>query len=155
MESIAKVHVQGWQETYGGLVSDEYLDSPTLLQTRQQMWTQLLTTNRQNWTIAVAGSEDENGRQIVGFSSYGPSRQQDLIDEFPIELFTLYTLAEVHGQGTGKLLLDAVLKPGDAMVLWVAENNPRAKSFYKKNGFVADGAKKFGGISDIRMIRKK
>ena len=51
VESIAKVHVQGWQETYGGLVSDEYLDSPTLLQTRQQtrqqIWTQLLTTNRQ------------------------------------------------------------------------------------------------------------
>jgi hypothetical protein len=57
----------------------------------------------------------------------------------------------------GQRLLDAVI--GDrAAFLWVFRDNPRARAFYRRNGFVADGAEQvedfFGGPVEIRMVRR-
>jgi predicted GNAT family N-acyltransferase len=39
-------------------------------------------------------------------------------------------------------------------VLWVADPNPRAQAFYRKQGFVADGTVQVeDGVREIRMIR--
>jgi predicted GNAT family N-acyltransferase len=38
--------------------------------------------------------------------------------------------------------------------LWVADPNPRAQAFYRKHGFVADGAAQVeDGVREIRMVR--
>ena len=41
--------------------------------------------------------------------------------------------------------------------LWMAKDNPRARRFYEKNGFVADGAERIdsssNGLKTIRMVR--
>jgi predicted GNAT family N-acyltransferase len=38
--------------------------------------------------------------------------------------------------------------------LWVADPNPRAQAFYRKHGFVADGATQVeDGVREIRMVR--
>jgi predicted GNAT family N-acyltransferase len=40
------------------------------------------------------------------------------------------------------------------VALWVADPNPRAQAFYRKHGFVADGAAQVeGGVREIRMVR--
>ena len=40
------------------------------------------------------------------------------------------------------------------MALWVADPNPRAQAFYRKHGFIADGAAQVeGGVREIRMVR--
>jgi len=65
-------------------------------------------------------------------------------------------LPEHHGTGTGQALLDVVVPPGPAQV-WVAEENPRARRFYARNGFEPDGPRhadtRFGGIVEIRLVR--
>ena len=56
--------------------------------------------------------------------------------------------------GCGAALLQAVVDPGESVVLWVADPNPRAQAFYRKHGFVADGtAQVEGGVREIRMVR--
>ncbi|WP_439688481.1 GNAT family N-acetyltransferase [Curtobacterium sp. SP.BCp] len=66
----------------------------------------------------------------------------------------LYVLARAHGSGAGQALLDAALGHRSAS-LWVAEDNPRAQAFYRRNGFTVDGAtSSFGPIErSVRMVR--
>lgn len=62
-------------------------------------------------------------------------------------------LADLHGTGAGQLLLDAVLGDSPAL-LWVAKDNPRARRFYARNGFAADGAEEEAmGLTVVRMVR--
>jgi hypothetical protein len=59
-----------------------------------------------------------------------------------------------HGTGAGSALLEAVVDPEESAALWVADPNPRAQAFYRKHGFVADGAAQVeDGMREIRMVR--
>lgn len=45
----------------------------------------------------------------------------------------------------------------EAASLWVFEANERARAFYRKQGFVEDGAvvdEPFFGVPEIRMVRR-
>ncbi|BCW60275.1 MULTISPECIES: GNAT family N-acetyltransferase [Micrococcaceae] len=145
---MAKVHVDTWRETYRGLMSDSELDDPGLLEWREKFWTAALTDPRyEKNNVAVALQDD----RLIGVAMSGPS--SDLPEE-PQELFVLYAYASSHGSGVGAALLNAVINPAASAVLWVADPNPRAQAFYRKNGFVADGAEKVeDGVKDIRMVR--
>jgi ribosomal protein S18 acetylase RimI-like enzyme len=71
------------------------------------------------------------------------------------QLYVLYVLAADHGSGAGPALLDAVVGPEESAALWVADPNPRAQAFYRKHGFVADGATQLDdGVREIRMVRR-
>jgi len=67
----------------------------------------------------------------------------------------LYVLAAAHGSGAGPALLDAVVDPEESAALWVADPNPRAQAFYRKHGFVADGATQLDSskILTVRAFR--
>jgi GNAT superfamily N-acetyltransferase len=71
-----------------------------------------------------------------------------------LHLYVLYVLAAHHGTGAGAALLNAVVHPDESAALWVADPNPRAQAFYRKNGFVADGIVQVDdGVREIRMVR--
>ncbi|MFZ5868948.1 MAG: GNAT family N-acetyltransferase [Actinomycetota bacterium] len=57
-----------------------------------------------------------------------------------LELHLIYLLAAHHGTGLGQGLLDAAVADAPAF-LWIAEDNPRALAFYRRNGFEPDGAR--------------
>ena len=70
------------------------------------------------------------------------------------QLYVLYVRAADHGTGAGPALLQAVLDPDVSAVLWVADPNARAQAFYRKHGFVADGAVQVEhGVREVRMVR--
>ena len=59
-----------------------------------------------------------------------------------------------HGTGAGPALLEAVVDPEESAALWVADPNPRAQAFYRKHGFLADGATQVeDGVREVRMVR--
>jgi ribosomal protein S18 acetylase RimI-like enzyme len=62
-----------------------------------------------------------------------------------------------HGTGIGALLLDAVVSPESSAELGVAEANPRARRFYEKHGFTAEGARFIDALDivEIRMVRDR
>ncbi|QQQ62642.1 GNAT family N-acetyltransferase [Paenarthrobacter ureafaciens] len=147
--SMAKVHVDTWRETYRGLMSDAVLDDPALLDWRERFWHAVLTDTRyeQN-TVAVAAHEGT----VIGIAMSGPS--QDDAD-VPQQLYVLYAYAAFHGSGVGTALLNAVIDPTMSAALWVADPNPRAQAFYRKNGFLADGSSRIEDeVRDIRMVRR-
>jgi GNAT superfamily N-acetyltransferase len=92
--------------------------------------------------------------EVVGFAQAVPSRDEPPVR--PLELTTLYLRAAQHGSGLGQELLDAVLGDRSAS-LWVAEQNPRARRFYERNGFTPDGAREvlesWEGLVEVRLVR--
>lgn len=149
-EAMARVHVQSWRETYRGVMTDEVLDDPRLLDRRERFWNVALTDvhyERNRVAVAVAGG------CVVGIAMSGPASDEARRDE--VHLHLLYLLAGFHGSGLGDRLLNAVIERSDDVSLWVADPNPRAQAFYAKQGFAPDGAHKSDdGLSEVRMIRR-
>ena len=146
---MARVNVRCWQETYRGLMTDAVLDSPGFLAARERFWTAALTDKRYRENrVAVA----EQGNELIGIAMSGPA--PDVGAAWSRQLYVLYVYVAHHGAGAGPALLEAVVDPEESVALWVADANPRAQAFYRKHGFVADGAAQVeGGLRVIRMVR--
>jgi ribosomal protein S18 acetylase RimI-like enzyme len=131
---IAIVHVKSWQQTYAHLVPAAKL-AELSVELRAAAWSNILAECRTSVWVATRGSDDD-ASQIVGWASTGAGRGSDM--PRPVELEGLYVLAELHGRGVGQALLDTALGSNPAS-LWVAADNPRSHTFYRKNGFEPDG----------------
>lgn len=145
---MASVHVGTWRETYRGMMGDAVLDDPALLGRREKFWDAALTDPKYKQNTAAVASHDGT---LIGIAMSGPS-----LDDAggPQQLYLLYVYAAFHGSGVGAALLNAVIDPNSPAALWVADPNPRAQAFYRKNGFVTDGAVKTeDGLRAVRMVR--
>lgn len=151
----ARIHVESWRDAYGDLLEDHVRwFGKAALERRTAQWTAMLTPGDPQYgrsTIAVGRAPDG---QVVGFATGGETRDEDA--PRPLELFALYTDSAWHGTGLGRALVEAVIGDEPASV-WVAAENPRARRFYEKLGFKADGAEKveehLANLRDIRMVR--
>ena len=146
---MARVNVRCWQETYRGLMSDAVLDDPGFVAARERFWTSALTDERyRDNRVAVA----ERDSKLIGIAMSGPAPDDEVA--WDRQLYVLYVAAADHGTGAGPALLNAVLDPDESVALWVADPNPRAQAFYRRHGFIADGANQVeGGVREIRMVR--
>jgi len=151
---IATVHTQGWREAYGHLLPESFYDEATR-QRRIAGWTRTLINPDDPLTTLIAR---DPGGAVVGVATVGPAEEDE---QFPAvcteQLYMLYILAEHYGTGVGQQLLDVILGDRPAQ-LWVARDNPRACSFYRRNGFVPDGTVKIDArlddLAEIRMVRR-
>ncbi len=137
--ALAEMHVASWKETYQGLISDSYLDSLSM-DIRQQAWKDHLAHPSVHTLLL------KQGKVLVGFVSYGPSRDKDA-GKYTGEIYGIYLLKRVWRKGYGEMMMSmamaALVQEGYTQAtLWVLENNQRAISFYLALGFSADGTHK-------------
>jgi len=130
--AIAAVHVQSWQSTYHDLLPAEYIARRTLA-VRTAMWQRALIELPAGRCCFVAIDIDGH---IVGFAAGGPQREPEL--PFSGELYAIYLLSEVQGEGIGRELVahvaSALAAEGHATLLvWVLASNP-ACQFYEALG---------------------
>ena len=148
-EALGRVHVTSWRETYADVLSAKFL-ADLSIDGRARMWRRGLDRARPDRPVWVA----EAGGEVIGFSMAGPAHDPESPRE--LELFMIYLLAQHHGSGLGQRLLDTAIGDLPAL-LWVAETNPRAQAFYRRNGFESDGARKteetWEHLVEIRMTR--
>lgn len=73
----------------------------------------------------------------------------------PVELHILYITREAQGTGMANALTESVLPDNEPAQLWVSADNARAQGFYRKVGFLPDGAEGVYNemIPEIRMVR--
>lgn len=129
MDAKAYVHWKSWQETYPGLVDEEYLSRLTLEKCQDMA---------RRWPSNIVVAELDG--KIVGFSGYGPCRNPGC--EGLGEVFSIYILKEAQGLGIGRKLMDAAmekLKGFDTVVIWVLKGNDHAFAFYEHYGFRFEG----------------
>lgn len=78
----------------------------------------------------------------VGFASAGPSRTERDAGE----LYEIYLVPEAWGSGAGKRLMAAATAwfadvDYPTAMLWVVGDNPRARRFYEREGWKAEGTR--------------
>lgn len=153
--AIAEVHVQSWRETYTGMLPERLLAADSR-EPRQRMWESILNSDPLPGSIAVALQGDE----LIGFAYAGSSENPDatkgIAPARDVHLYSLYLLSNKQGAGTGRALLEAVLR-GRAAQLWVLKENHAARAFYERQGFREDGSEyadpDIDGLTEIRMVR--
>ncbi|MGO4492452.1 N-acetyltransferase family protein [Arthrobacter sp. 2YAF22_2] len=149
-DAVVRMHTQAHEECYGHLLPPDFFESrrasiPERVEKRRPY---LESTEPR--IIAL----DEN-HEIVGFADAGAGRDEDRPQE--LELYAIYTLSRSYGTGLGAALLTAALADS-AAYLWVLADNPRARAFYEKHGFHADGRRAllpadWHELPEIRMVR--
>ena len=137
--AIAEVHVASWRAAYRGLLPDDYLERLSVDE-REVQRREHLDDPSGEWGTLVA---EEDGH-VVGFATYGPSRDEDAppgTGEVP----AIYLDPALVGTGIGRdLFAEATAGLRHAgygrATLWVLEGNERARRFYEKAGWTWDGA---------------
>jgi ribosomal protein S18 acetylase RimI-like enzyme len=136
IQKLQKIGRQTFFETFSESNSEEnmqkYLDEGFSI---EKLTTELTDTNTEFY-FAVLDAE------VIGYLklNFGES-QTELKDNKALEIERIYVSKEFHGKSVGQLLYDKAIevakhKNADYVWLGVWEENPRAISFYKKNGFV-------------------
>ena len=131
--AIARVHIASWQVVYRGHVPDEVLSNLSLNE-REQMWHELLEKNVNVLVIL----KDNN---LVGFISFGTSRDKQDDPLQVAEITALYIMPNEWRNGFGKTLLNTAISSISKsnfkkVILWVVDSNQQAKNFYGINGFI-------------------
>lgn len=137
-DQIAQVHVRSWQQAYSQLMPQAYLTGLD----------QTLSQRRAHWAEAIARGSSQvrvvslEGT-LIGWVSFGPSRDTDVGAGRVGEVMALYVLAEHWGHGVGRRLWQAARawlgKQGyERITLWVLVENTRAIRFYQACGWVEE-----------------
>ncbi|HKE65152.1 MAG TPA: GNAT family N-acetyltransferase [Micromonosporaceae bacterium] len=138
--AIAAVHVRTWQTAYEGLLPQTVLDGLDVAE-RAAMWRNAIEHPSLPGAIFVAESDG----MVVGFVAVGiyraPGGERD---PSAAQVFAIYVTPDRWSIGAGMGLMHAAIEHlaghGFAEVrLWVFADNPRARRFYERCGFVADG----------------
>ncbi|MEV5594593.1 GNAT family N-acetyltransferase [Streptomyces sp. NPDC052496] len=143
IDAVAAIRIRGWQTAYAGLMPQAYLDGLSPAE----------DAARGRAAFAAAPPEvvnlvAERDCGLVGWAAFGPVRATDGTTSPPSsdgELYALYLSPEHIGTGIGRALTDACLARARhngfrALCLWVLKDNARARRFYERAGFRADGA---------------
>lgn len=153
--AMAEVHVAAWQVGYDGLLPSQLLDGLTVERSTNN-WTTSLSTPDPAVTSLVAERE---GR-ILGISTVGPYRTVEG-QPSPLELCELWMInlhPDAWGTGLAQDLLAAATerlrteRAEPRAALWVLEGNARARRFYEKEGWAADGATKLDTFAGQEVV---
>lgn len=136
INELQKISKQTFKETFSARNTEEnmtkYLDEVFSL---DKLTSELNSINSEFY-FAIS---DNN---ILGYLKLNLGQSQtELKDNKALEIERIYVLKDSHGKPAGQLFYEKALKTAKQLkinYIWLGvwEENPRAISFYKKNGFV-------------------
>ena len=136
IDQLQKIGRQTFQETFSESNSEEnmknYLEEGF---SNEKLTAELSEKNSEFYFASLDG-------EIIGYLkiNFGDS-QTELKDSKALEIERIYVSKDFHGKSVGQLLYDKAIeiaKQKEVEYVWLGvwEKNPRAISFYKKNGFI-------------------
>lgn len=136
VSDLQKIGKKTFEETFAASNSAENMKRYLKEQFSIEKLTQELNNKDSEFYFA------EQNQTIIGYLklNFGAS-QTELQDSRALEIERIYVSKEFHGKNIGQKLYDKAMEVArnhnaDYVWLGVWEENPRAISFYKKNGFV-------------------
>jgi GNAT superfamily N-acetyltransferase len=154
-ESITDVHLRAWRETYSGMLPESvFAARDAHRQRRVEVWREIILGH------APFGEERayvaEVDHRVVGWATASDGLDDDA--PHPNQLDGLYVLAEMHGSGIGRALLEAAVGVETGAYVWALDREIRAVAFYRRMGFEPDGAKKSfttdgASLPEQRLVR--
>lgn len=134
--SLAYIQTESWKAAFKGILADEILDKCTEMEPTIQMYKKLLDADKGNGYIL-----EVDGRPHC-IAWWDRSRTESMSEY--AELICIHSLQGNWRKGYGSKMLNRVLydmkKAGyNRAMLWVFQDNIRARKFYEANGFVTHG----------------
>jgi GNAT superfamily N-acetyltransferase len=131
LAAVGALHYRSRTSSYAGLLPPEALTFGSE-RALGEWWTERFRWERDTHRLTVAALDGT----IVGFTYLGPSERDGIT-----ELYAIHVEPAHVGTGVGRdLMRDAIRHLGAHAVLWVLDGNERARRFYAKGGWFADGA---------------
>ena len=136
LEKLQKIGRKTFEETFSESNSEENMRNYLEEGFSKEKLTTELKNKDSEFYFAILKDE------VIGYLkvNFGES-QTELKDSKALEIERIYVSKEFHGKSVGQILYDKAIeiakqKGSEYVWLGVWEENPRAISFYKKNGFV-------------------
>ncbi len=152
--ALAEFGARSFCDTFGHLYDPADL-ALFLANHRPAVWASELSDP--GYAVRIAEAE----RAILGFAKLGPPQLPFTPRGEAAELRQLYVLAPHHGRGIAQALMDWVIASArqsgaDNLYLSVVTDNHRARRFYDKLGFVAEGSYQFmvGNHADEDIVMR-
>jgi len=132
IESIVKLHIQSWRESYKGIIAQEFLDN--ISHDKGVIMRSKIISNEDPRCISLIAESKNN---IIGFCDAGPTR--DLSLDSKGEIYAIYVLDEYKKSGVGYKLFQEAQKHLTKhsllpYVAWVLADNKPACDFYERRG---------------------
>lgn len=144
---LAHIQTESWKAAFKDILEEAELIRCTNVEKATQMYAGLLEAKKGNGYILEI---DGKGHCIAWWDA---TRQED-IPGFA-ELICIHSLQDNWGKGYGSKMMDKVLSDiAEAgytkVMLWVFEENQRARAFYEAKGFVkSEKAKTIKGVTEV------
>lgn len=128
LNEISSIYENSWKYAYKDIIPQEFLDSIP-----EGRWAKSLDAEgRDNLLLFI-------GNKLAGTACICSSRWES--HPGCGEIVSIYLLPEYMGKGHGGALLESCIaelknKSFRTVILWVLEENTRARRFYEKHGFV-------------------
>jgi len=153
--SLSKLGAETFTATFGHLYQPADL-ATFLVSHGEEQWRQELADTE--FAVLIA---EEDG-QAVGYAKVGPPHLPFEPRGVPIELRQFYLLEAWQGRGLADRMMQWVIdeaerRGGDHLYLSVFTDNHRARKFYERWGFVAEGRYAFmvGGHADEDIVMRR
>jgi len=151
IEAVSEIRVRGWRSAYADIVPGAYLDAMTVESDAEQRRKWFRDPRRRSTDLVAA-----DAGVPVGWLCFGPYRGELPGSGGAGEIHALYVRPELTGHGIGRALLaEAHARMGHqglrAVALWVLQDNRRARRFYERIGYRADGATQDDVYDDVTL----
>ncbi|WP_335934829.1 GNAT family N-acetyltransferase [Streptomyces sp. PTD5-9] len=157
IDAVSAIRVRGWRHAYAGIVPRAHLNAMTASDDAEQRRAWFAHPRRRSTDLVAVDAADAP----VGWICFGPYRGRPSAarwEEPAGEIYALYIRPELIGHGVGRaLLVEAHARMGDpargfrSVFLWVFEDNRRARRFYERFGYRADGETQDDVYDDITL----
>jgi ribosomal protein S18 acetylase RimI-like enzyme len=151
---LARVNVEAWRHAYRGIVPDAVLDGLDVAR-REQGWARWVAMPAPDAVFVATNDTDD----VVAYCAVCAVREaEDAHPTLPTgELVAIYAHPSVLGTGAGHAVHEAGVAALAAAgfrhaVLWVFEDNPRARAFYERHGWTSDGVQQEFEVGDARPL---
>ena len=137
--TLAYIQTESWKAAFKDILDSDILQRCTQIDKATVMYRRLLEQNIGNgYLLKVEGTP-----HCIAW--WDATRENDMPGY--AELICIHSLQNQWQKGYGSKMMDAVLRDiSDAgytkVMLWVFEDNVRARRFYEKHGFKTDGKTK-------------
>lgn len=145
-DGITDVQVASWRAGYAHVFPDSVLYADDFDSTRRAFWNSWRFSPGHRLAVAIepATAGDGPPERVIGFSSYGPERERARGCTGRAELYALYLHPDAWGSGAGPALIEHTeerfrAEGFETAVLWVLDDNPRARRFYERHGWEPTG----------------
>lgn len=130
-EPIVSIRIEGWKESYKGIIDQTYLDAMVYTDESVSRRREFFRSNKSMKCLVA-----ELGDKIIGFVDLGPSREPDLGKG---EIYAIYLLDEYKRRGIGGALWRAAIEclqnqKLTPFIVWGLRDNLPARRFYEKMG---------------------